>query len=117
MRGDRFQVGGALPAAIGVAIAVGAGVVFAPLIIGSMLVAVGLAMRSPHAEHADVHSHVCDACGNAWTHCGRTSAGLESPHTCQRCGAVQWWRPGEREAMFHGRTADGLGDGRTMDGQ
>lgn len=86
---------------IGAAIAIAAGVAFAPLIIGSLLVGAVMQFRGMSAPGPDVHLHVCDACGHAWTHCGRSSAGLEAPHTCQRCGAIQWWRSGEREA-FHG---------------
>ena len=68
-------------------------------IVGFLGFGIVASMVSLGARALDVHAHQCDTCGHAWRHAGRLNLGSEAAHTCERCGARQWWRQGEREAF------------------
>jgi hypothetical protein len=77
---------------------------FDGLLVGAGAIAVGfLAWRA-----CDVHSHVCDSCGHAWTHAGAFHFGDDRAHACAKCGRMQWWRVGAPRHLHHGAAASGV---------
>jgi hypothetical protein len=60
--------------------------------LGVIAIAIGVAAFGAYA--LDLHSHVCEACGNRWRHLGAFNMGDPVAHTCKQCGTVQWWKDG-----------------------
>ncbi len=85
-RGDRFVTGSPLDLVLLVALG-GVGMI-------------GVGVFALGASVLDIHAHRCDTCGNTWRHTGRASHGSAPAHTCAHCGALQWWRPNERERQL-----------------
>lgn len=60
--------------------------------LGTVAIAVGVGVLG--AYMLDLHTHMCEGCGNRWRHLGAFNIGDPVSHTCRKCGTVQWWKDG-----------------------